>query len=94
LKISSIIIILSAWLILSVCQNSTFKASADLLIGIDSVKAMGIANDWHAKGSTVKSFVTPDSVAFTFPDGKRVIIPLSEDRMVVAIAPFINETHT
>lgn len=63
------------------------------LRNIDAVQAMEIANDWKWTQTEIKSHVTPREVVFEFPNGKNKKIPLPEEQMVVAVAPYIDRTH-
>lgn len=56
-------------------------------------EAMKLANLWRTSTTGVKSFVTPENIEFTFPDGQTTKVPLPVDQMVIAIAPYINKTH-
>lgn len=58
------------------------------LDGVDAREAMRLANAW---GGQVRSYVTPDAVHFAFPE-RTVQVPLRE-QMVVAIAPYVEQTH-
>jgi hypothetical protein len=69
------------------------KSAHVSLDNIDAVQAMEIANQWKWTRKEVKSYVTPQGVIFIFPDKKVKGIPLPEDKMVVAVAPYINRTH-
>ena len=60
---------------------------------IDAVEAMAIANDWKWSRKDVKSSVTAREVIFKFSDGKVEKIPLPEEKMLVAVAPYIRRTH-
>jgi hypothetical protein len=60
---------------------------------IDAVEAIAIANDWKWSQKDVKSSVTAREVIFEFADGTKKTIPLPEEKMLVAIAPYINRTH-
>lgn len=70
------------------------KVSMNDLKGVDGKKAIAIANDWAEKKYKVTSGVTSDAVHFRFPDKKKISIPISNQKMYVAIAPYINKTHT
>ena len=64
------------------------------LDGLDAEEAMALANRWYRqKQSAVKTNVTPQSVNFEFPNGKKQSVPLPKDRMVVAVAPYVKNTH-
>ena len=64
-----------------------------MLDNVDAVQAMAIANEWHWSKREVTSFVTSREVVFKLSKDKVKIIPLPEDKMLVAVAPFINRTH-
>ena len=74
---------------LALAQSSS--PSPDQLKGVSPLKAMQLANSW--KGTAVKSFVTDSAVHFTFPDGQQQSVPLPAKQMVIAIAPYVNQTH-
>lgn len=65
----------------------------DELKGINGKQAMELANKWRQKNLDIITFVTPDAVNFKFKDGKTISVPLTDDQMVVSIAPYINYTH-
>ena len=64
-----------------------------LLNNVDAVQAMAIANDWNWSKKEIKSFVTPRDVVFKFSEKREKKIPLPNDKMLVAVAPYINRTH-
>jgi hypothetical protein len=63
------------------------------LNNVDAVQAMAIANEWHWSKKEVTSFVTSREVVFKFSKDKVKMIPLPEDKMLVAVAPYIKRTH-
>ena len=65
----------------------------DSLSGVNAVQAMKMANDWRWSHESVKSYVTGREVVFEFPSGVVKKIPLPEEERIVAVAPFINQTH-
>jgi hypothetical protein len=67
------------------------KSADTSLNNVDAIQAMAIANQWKW---TKKSYVTPRGVIFIFPNRKVKGIPLPEDKMIVAVAPYIRRTHT
>ena len=69
------------------------KSAYVSLDNIDAVQAMEIANQWKWTRKEVQSYVTPRGVIFIFPDKRVKGIPLPKDKMVVAVAPYINQTH-
>ena len=60
---------------------------------IDAVEAMAIANQWKWSRKEVKSSVTAREVIFKFSDGTVKKIPLPQEKMLVAVAPYIRKTH-
>lgn len=76
---------------LSACSETSFDAKLD---GLDARKAIAIANKWFEEKQPVKSFVNAREVVFEFKDGKTRRISLPADEMVVAIAPYVQKTHT
>ena len=64
-----------------------------VLEDVDAMEAMEIANEWKWTQSKVKSYVTTREVVFEFSDGRTKKIPLPEEKMLVAVAPYIRRTH-
>ena len=60
---------------------------------IDAIEAMAIANEWKWSQKNVKSFVDGREVVFQFSNGKKVSIPLPKEKMLVAVAPYLQKTH-
>ncbi len=60
---------------------------------LDAVEAMAIANAWKWSQKGVKSSVTAHEVVFEFSDGTKQKIPLSQEKMLVAVAPYLRKTH-
>ncbi len=73
-------------------QNSKQPADVDFE-KLDAMEAMAIANEWKWSQKDVKSYVTSQKVVFEFPDGMKKEILLPEERMLVAVAPYIRRTH-
>ena len=69
------------------------EENEDLLKDVDAMRAMEIANEWKWTQKKIKSYVTTREVVFKFSNGKSKKIPLPEDKMLVAVAPYINRTH-
>jgi hypothetical protein len=69
------------------------KPTEAALNNVDAIQAMAIANQWKWLKEKIKSRVTPREVIFKFPNGKVKRIPLPEEKMVVAVAPYIRQTH-
>lgn len=77
---------------LSLAQSPIPQPSLESLKGKDAVRAMELANAWGTAKAPVQSFVTPQAVNFDF-GGQKAQVALPADRMVVAVAPYINRTH-
>ena len=60
---------------------------------IDAVEAMSIANAWKWSRKDIKTSVTAQEVVFEFPDKTVKRIPLPQEKMVVAVAPYVRRTH-
>ena len=73
-------------------QDKEKSAEIDLE-KIDAAEAMAVANAWKWSRKDVKTSVTAHEVIFKFSDGKVKKIPLPEDKMLVAVAPYIRRTH-
>ena len=69
------------------------KQAEAKLNNIDAIQAMAIANQWKWSKKNIKSYVTPLEVVFKFSNGKIKRIPLPEEKMLVAVAPYVNRTH-
>jgi hypothetical protein len=77
---------------LALAQSPVPQPSLEALKGIDASRAMELANAWGVAKAPVQSFVTPQAVNFEI-GGKKAQVALPTDRMVVAVAPYINRTH-
>ena len=70
-----------------------WKSAQAELENVDAFKALTIANQWKWSKKGIKSYVDSREVVFRFPDGKVKRVPLPEDKMMVAVAPYIKRTH-
>ena len=69
------------------------KPAEDALQDVDAVQAIAIANQWKWSKKRIKTYVNSREVVFKFPDGKVKRFLLTQDKMVVAIAPYLRKTH-
>lgn len=69
------------------------KALKDRLDTVDAIEAVAIGNELKGTVSSLKSYVNPQEVVFNFADGTVKKIPLPDDKMLVAIAPYMQQTH-
>lgn len=74
-------------------SKEAFGASLGMFEGLDALEAMALANKLGEGENSFTSHVTPESINIEIPGGKTFSIPLPEDRMVVAIAPYVKTTH-
>ena len=82
------------WLFPACSSQNEEKTAEARLNNVDAVQAVAIANEWNWSRREITSYVTPREVVFKFPDNKVIKIPFPEDKMMVAVAPYINQTHT
>jgi hypothetical protein len=69
------------------------SALIDQLDGLNAHQALALANQWHWEKQPVRTHITSKEVVFQFESGTVKKIPLPADEMMVAVAPFINQTH-
>jgi hypothetical protein len=91
-NILSFIFIFGISVFFTACTNENSVGAK--LENIDAVQAMAIANEWNYSKKEITSFVTPREVVFKSSNDKVIKkIPLPENKMLVAVAPYINRTH-
>jgi hypothetical protein len=91
--LSFILLLGIGWLFSACTLQSDDKSYKAILNNADAIQAMAIANEWKWSKKEIKSFVTSREVVFKFPNEKEKRIPLPNDKMLVAVAPYINQTH-
>jgi len=93
-KLSIIPVVLALLILapLAACADS-MKNYEQMVEKSDAEQAMAYANQWKWTQKSIKSYVTPEEVVFEFPDGIVKKVALPEEKMVVAIAPYIYSTH-
>ena len=74
------------------CQADKNSPEA-ILKNVDAFQAMAIANEWNGSKKEIKSYVTTREIVFGLSESKVLKIPLPEEKMLVAVAPYINRTH-
>jgi hypothetical protein len=74
------------------CQDNKNSPEA-ILNNVDAIQAMAIANEWSWSKKEIKSYVNSREVVFELSENKVKKIPLPEEKMLVAVAPYINRTH-
>jgi hypothetical protein len=73
--------------------NSDLEPTPEAVQGLDGRTALAQANAWGTGESRVTTFVDSRVISFTFEGDRTVAIPLPEDEMVVAVAPYVDRTH-
>ena len=63
------------------------------LENVNAMEAVAIANEWKWSHKDVKTSVTAREVVFEFPDKTVKKIQLPQEKMLVAVAPYIRRTH-
>ncbi|GAA5502733.1 hypothetical protein Dxin01_02477 [Deinococcus xinjiangensis] len=76
----------------SMTAAQTAAPSPAQLGGLTPQQALAKANQWRSTGG-LQSFVTTEAVVFKFPGGEQKSVALPAKQMVVAIAPYVNQTH-
>ena len=75
-------------------RSTSTKIGPELLAGLNAREALALANKWGTSTPEVQSFVDTEAIKVTFKkSGETVEIPLPEDQLVIAFAPYIGETH-
>ena len=65
----------------------------DDLESLSASEAMAVANEWKWTRGDIKSYVDSREVVFEFTDGSVKRVPLPGDKMLVAVTPYIQQTH-
>ena len=73
--------------------STSESALIDQLDGLNAYQALALANQWHWEKQPVRTHITSKEIVFQFESGRAKKIPLPADEMMVAVAPFINNTH-
>lgn len=90
--LAAVIAVCVTVLFLSGCSNTDGNGpSASDVRGKTAREAMALANQWMGNGVT--TFVTAKAVEFEFAGGKTASVRLPRDEMVVAVAPYVDQTH-
>lgn len=65
-----------------------------MLDGLTAIEALEFANKWKTSNPNITSYITADSLIIQFQDKNKIEIPLPQDSMMIAIAPYVENTHT
>jgi len=91
--------ITSGSLVVGILLMSSFTLADDEILlrqkldNVNAIEAVAIANEWKWFHKDVKTSVTAREVVFEFPDKTVKRIPLPQEKMLVAVAPYIRQTH-
>ena len=86
-------------LVVGILLVSSFTLADDEILlrqkleNVNAVEAVAIANEWKWPHKDVTTSVTAREVIFEFPDKTVKRIPLPQEKMLVAVAPYIRQTH-
>jgi hypothetical protein len=69
------------------------KSLMDELKRINAAEAVALANKWRWTNKDIKVYMDAQEIVFKFPDGQTKKIPMPDDKMLVAVAPYIKNTH-
>lgn len=88
------LVVLSLVALMPLAANAAnMKAYEQMVENIDAVQAMALANQWKWTQSDIVSHVTAKEIVFEFPGNIIKKVPLPEDKMVVAVMPYMINTH-
>lgn len=73
--------------------DGNLAAVPETVRGLDARSALAQANAWFTAGAGVTTYVDSRVVGFEFADGETIEVPLPDDEMVVAVAPYVELTH-
>ena len=86
-------------MVIGILLMSSFTLADDEILlrqkldNVNAMEAVAIANEWKWSHKDVKTSVTTREVVFEFPDKSVKKIPLPQEKMLVAVAPYIRRTH-
>lgn len=75
-------------------NDPSFDDKFDLINEAIIKEAIEIANGWRTTDPDIISYIDQILMTIKFPDGRKVTKNLPENETFVAIAPYINSTHT
>ncbi|MDA3940984.1 MAG: CueP family metal-binding protein [Spirochaetia bacterium] len=75
-------------------SSSKSSISPKGLDNLDAREALVLANKWKTSNPEITSFIESDKLIVQFANKTTVEIPLPSESMVVALAPYIDKTHS
>ena len=94
IKPTVIITLLIFSLFLPNTVQADYKSFMAELKNVDAIQAVALANQWRWTNKNIAIYVNAQEIVFKFPDGQVKKIPMPENKMLVAVAPYITKTHT
>jgi len=91
------VITISLWMISVFLPDAIHADQKSLMSELEkanAAEAVALANQWRWTHKHIKAYVDAQEIVFIFPDGQAKKIPMPGDKMLVAVAPYINHTHT
>jgi len=92
-----LICLISCLTLLLSCSESTgtnYNDEFSLIENLNIKQSIAKANEWRTIKPKITSYVTTNYLIFEFPDGKEIKKTLPDDEMYIAVAPYINNTHS
>ncbi|MCF8105836.1 MAG: hypothetical protein K9K64_10150 [Desulfohalobiaceae bacterium] len=84
-----------AFIAIAIYSFQTLQGSplASGLKGLTPRQALARANEWRYTQPQVSSRVTSKEIVFTFPGDDQEKVPLRKEELVLAVAPYVKQTH-
>jgi len=73
--------------------KSPLEPHIELIEQTTARDALVLANKMRVSNPDVRSVLKADAVTFVFSEGHEVSVPLPDDTMAIAVAPYIVDTH-
>ena len=97
MKYTMLSVILAFWILSMFSPDAVHADQKSLMSELEKVnaaEAVALANKWRWTHKHIKIYVDAQEIVFNFPDGQAKKIPMPRDKMLVAVAPYIRNTHT
>lgn len=94
-RIRAILSVLVLLVISCGCETTSGPESADpaALDELSAVEALALANAWRSSFPAVTTTLKSTSIEFRFSDGTERSISVPAGEMIVAVAPYLTNTH-
>jgi uncharacterized protein YacL (UPF0231 family) len=74
--------------------QADYKSLMAELKNVDAIQAVALANKWRWTNKDITIYVNAREIVFKFPAGQVKKIPMLKNKMLVAVASYITQTHT